>query len=97
MLGTHHDEGFLQFNAVLAPLGMRRVSTAGAEVYERHLAPQRHTVGKAHPQKLARQPLTFRTRLKRVLRKTRCFSKSMRLHEIVIGLFVNRDEFGVLP
>jgi insertion element IS1 protein InsB len=30
------------------------------------------------------------------MRKTICFSKSMRLHDIVIGLFVNRYEFGML-
>jgi len=30
------------------------------------------------------------------MRKTICFSKSMLLHDIVIGLFVNRYEFGML-
>ena len=30
------------------------------------------------------------------MRKTICFSKSILLQDIVIGLFVNRDEFGLL-
>jgi insertion element IS1 protein InsB len=30
------------------------------------------------------------------MRKTICFSKSILLHDIVIGLFVNRYEFGML-
>ena len=30
------------------------------------------------------------------MRKTIGFSKSILLHDIVIGLFVNRDEFGML-
>jgi insertion element IS1 protein InsB len=47
-------------------------------------------------QKIERKHLTVRTRLKRFVRKTICFSKSMQLHDIVIGLFVNRDEFGML-
>jgi insertion element IS1 protein InsB len=47
-------------------------------------------------QKIERKRLTFRTRLKRFMRKTICFAKSMRLHDIVIGLFINRDEFGLL-
>ena len=29
------------------------------------------------------------------MRKTICFSKSTQLHDIVIGLFVNRYEFGI--
>jgi len=33
-------------------------------------------------------------RLKRLTRKTICFSKSEEVHDIVIGLFINRYEFG---
>jgi insertion element IS1 protein InsB len=29
------------------------------------------------------------------MRKTICFSKSAQMHDIVIGLFVNRYEFGL--
>jgi insertion element IS1 protein InsB len=39
--------------------------------------------------------LTDRTRIKRLARKTICFSKSIRMPDIVIGLFVNRFEFGL--
>src|SRR5262245_25108440 len=42
-----------------------------------------------------RKPLTWRTRLKRLVRKTICFSKSLAMHDIVIGLFINRYEFGL--
>ena len=42
------------------------------------------------------QHLTIRTRIKRLARKTICFSKSIQMHNIVIGLFVNRYEFGLL-
>jgi insertion element IS1 protein InsB len=31
---------------------------------------------------------------KRLVRKTICFSKSIQMHNIVIGLFVNRSTFG---
>jgi insertion element IS1 protein InsB len=65
-------------------------------VDDRHLDPEQHTVGKTHMQKIERKHLTFRTRLKRLVRKTIGFSKSMRLHDIVIGLLVNRYEFGML-
>jgi insertion element IS1 protein InsB len=33
--------------------------------------------------------------LKRPVRKTICFSKSIEMHDIIIGLFVNRYEFGL--
>jgi insertion element IS1 protein InsB len=32
---------------------------------------------------------------KRLTRKTICFSRSIQMHDIVIGLFVNRYEFGL--
>jgi insertion element IS1 protein InsB len=35
------------------------------------------------------------TRIKRLARKTICFSKSIQMHDLVIGLFVKRYEFGL--
>ncbi|CAA9415884.1 Mobile element protein, partial [uncultured Leptolyngbya sp.] len=35
------------------------------------------------------------SRIKRLARKTICFSKSIGLHDVVIGLFINRYEFGL--
>jgi insertion element IS1 protein InsB len=75
-------------------LGIRHVYTDGAEGYGRHLEPEHHTVGTSNTQKIERQHLTCRTRLKQLVRKTICVSKSVLLHDIVIGLFVNRYEFG---
>jgi insertion element IS1 protein InsB len=76
---------FIQVKALFAPFGRGRFYTDGADVYERHLDPEHHTVGKTQTQKIARTHLTFRTRLKRFVRKTIGFSKSMRLHDLVIG------------
>ncbi|MEP0873448.1 IS1 family transposase [Trichocoleus desertorum AS-A10] len=55
---------------------------------------QQHTVGKANTQKIERKHLTLRTQIKRLARKTICFSKITWLHDIVVGLFINRYEFG---
>ena len=38
----------------------------------------------------------MRTRIKRLARKTIYFSKSVLMHAVVIDLFVNRSEFGIL-
>ena len=38
---------------------------------------------------------TLRTWVKRLVRKTACFSKFEKMHDIVIGLLINKVEFGV--
>ncbi|PIE00011.1 MAG: transposase, partial [Thiothrix nivea] len=40
-----------------------------------------------------RQNLNFRTRIKRLTRKTICFSKSEEIHDKVIEEFINREFF----
>jgi len=93
--GRRQDEVFLQLKALLEPFGIRRFFTDPWGAYARHLAPEIHVPGKRHTQQIERKPLTLRTRVKRLARKTICFSKSIELHDIVIGLFVNRYEFGL--
>ena len=48
---------------------------------------------KALLQSLERKHLTLRTRLKRLARRTICFSKSIVVHDTVIGLFINHFFF----
>lgn len=50
---------------------------------------------KALLQSLERKHLTLRTRIKRLARKTICFSKSVVVHDTIIGLFINQFFFGV--
>ena len=45
-------------------------------------------------QKIERKHLTLRTRLKRFARKTLCFSRSWVMHDLLIGLYMNRVECG---
>jgi insertion element IS1 protein InsB len=92
--GVHEDEVFLQLKDYLQPFGISRFYTDNAGVYNRHLEPEHHEVGKQHTQKIERKHLTLRTRIKRLARKTICFSKSILMHDIVLGLFVNRYEFA---
>jgi insertion element IS1 protein InsB len=93
--GVHEDEVFLRVKEYLRPFGISRFSTDNARVYSRHLTPDHHEVGKQHTQKIERQHLTLRTRMKRLARKTICFSRSILMHDIVLGLFVNRYEFAL--
>ena len=94
VFGRREDQALLALKALLTPLGIRRFYTDGWGAYHRHLAPHQHVVGKRRTQQLERKHLTLRTRIKRLVRKTICFSRSVQMHEIVIGLFINRFEFG---
>ena len=93
--GRRADRALLKLKALLAPFGIRRFYTDGWGAYHRHLDPTLHVVGKRRTQQLERKHLTLRTRIKRLVRRTICFSKSIQMHEIVIGLFINRFEFGL--
>jgi insertion element IS1 protein InsB len=95
VFGRRKDEVFLQLKALLTPFGITRYYTDSWGAYERNLAPEVHSPGKHNTQQIERKHLTLRTRLKRLVRKTICFSKSIELHDIVIGLFLNRYEFGL--
>jgi insertion element IS1 protein InsB len=94
VFGRRKDEVFLQLQGLLEPFGLARFYTDYWGAYTRHLAPERHSPGKRHTQKIERTHLTLRTRIKRLVRKTICFSKTTQMHDLVIGLFVNRYAFG---
>jgi len=85
---------FGKLQTLLKPFGLVHFYTDAAGVYDRHLPAAAHTVGKAYTQQIERKHLTLRTRIKRRARKTICFSKSVFRHDTVLGLFVNRYEFG---
>jgi insertion element IS1 protein InsB len=94
VFGRRKDEVFLKLKALLKPFGLTHYYTDKWGAYTRHLDPEQHTVSKRGTQKIERKHLTLRTRIKRLVRKTICFSKSTQMHDIVIGLFVNRYAFG---
>src|SRR5205807_4319451 len=96
VFGRGKDAVFLQLKALLEPFGLTRFYTDHWGAYTRHLDAEVHSPGKRNTQKIERKHLTLRTRIKRLVRKTICFSKSIQMHDIVIGLFVNRYAFGLL-
>jgi len=96
VFGRRKDEVFLELKRLLEPFGIQKYCTDGWGAYERHIPPEQHEVGKRKTQRIERKHLTLRTRIKRLARKTICFSRSEEMHDIVIGLFINRYEFGVV-
>ena len=95
VFGRRKDEVFLQLKQLLLPFGIKRFCTDGWGSYERHLPAELHEVGKRKTQKIERKHLRLRTRIKRFTRKTICFSKSELMHDLVIGMFINRYDFGL--
>jgi insertion element IS1 protein InsB len=95
VFGRRQDTVFLARKALLEPFGITRYFTDGWGAYDRHVAAEQHTVGKDNTQQIESKQLNLRTRIKRLVRRTICFSKTERMHDVVIGLFINRYEFGV--
>jgi len=93
VLAPHKDQALVKLVNLLKPFGIKRCFTDAWGAYERILDPDTHLIGKQNTQKIERKHLTLRTRIKRLARKTICFSKSIVMHDIVIGLFINRYEF----
>ena len=63
--------------------------TDGYQAYNQ-LPTEKHIVGKRYTQRIERQNLTLRTRLKRLNRKTNGFSRSIEMHDKVIGNLIEQ-------
>ena len=50
----------------------------------------RQIIGKGNTWKIERKNLNFRTHIKRLNRKTICFSKNEQIHDNVIGMYIER-------
>lgn len=95
VIAAHCDEALVKLKALLKPFGIKRFYTDGWGGYERHIPLKNLRIGKTNTQKIERKHLTLRTRIKRLARKTICFSKSEEIHDIVIGMFINKFEFAI--
>jgi insertion element IS1 protein InsB len=94
VFGRRKDDVFLQLKALLELFGITSYYTDYWGAYEWNLSSEVYSPGKRNAQQIERKHLTLRTRIKRLTRKTICFSQSIEMHDIVLGLFVNRYEFG---
>ena len=92
--GKRKDNVFRELQSLLEPFGITMFYTDDWGSYERNLDADKHTISKKNTQAIERKNLTLRTRIKRLCRKTICFSKSVKMHDIVIGLVINILEFG---
>jgi IS1 family transposase len=94
VFGKRKDTVFQELKALLAPFNIGCYYTDDWGAYERHLDPEPHKIGKTNTQKIERKNLNFRTWIKRLTRRTICFSKLEIMHDIVISLLISKVEFG---
>jgi IS1 family transposase len=95
VFGKRKDDVFQQLKTLLAPFGIQCYYTDDWGAYERNLDAQQHEIGKRNTQKIERKNLNLRTWIKRLARRTICFSKLEAMHDTVIGLLINQVEFSV--
>ncbi len=90
VLGRRTHATFRRLLAVLAKAGwvVEQWFTDAWGAYEACLPAEQRQTGKAPMQRLERKHLTLRTRLKRLTRKTICFSKKQFFHDGLITLFI---------
>jgi len=99
VFGKRTSDVFKQLKALLNPLYQSLLFmpfgyTDDWGAYSRHLDTDQHEIGQGHTHKIERKNLNFRTWITQLARKTICFSKLEVMHESVIGLLINKVEFG---
>ena len=75
---------------LIKPYKFKFYCTDDWKPYPSELPEDIHVVTKKLTQSIERTNLTLRTRLKRLTRRTICFSRSKELHDKVIGEFISR-------
>ena len=93
--GPRKDDIFKQLQERLSVFNISRFYTDDWGAYTRNLMPENHQIGKQNTQKIERKNLNWRTWIKRLARKSICFSKLECMHDTVIGLLINKVEFGL--
>ncbi len=83
--GPRTDETCRELLALLTPFNIGMITSDDWGSYAREVAKEKHLTGKLFTQRIERNNLTLRTRIKRLARKTICFSRSIELHKRLSG------------
>ncbi|WP_113640105.1 IS1 family transposase [Escherichia albertii] len=91
--GPRTDQTCRELLALLTPFNIGMLTSDDWGSYGREVPKNKHLTGKIFTQRIERNNLTLRTRIKRLARKTICFSRSVEIHEKVIGAFIEKHMF----
>lgn len=88
--GKRTDEDLQQLLDYMKPIPVQRYYTDEWGAYKRLLPTEKHQIGKDETWQIERKNLNFRTHLKRLNRRTICYSKNEIIHDNVIGMYIER-------
>ena len=90
---THHNCRALY--AKLQPSSVKFFYSDEWAAYAKTLPAHKHYIGKEETRHIERRNLTFRTRLKRLQRRTICFSKNEEMHDAVIKMHIHHSNHQI--
>jgi insertion element IS1 protein InsB len=91
--GNRTDADFQKLLDYLENIPVDIYHTDDWGAYTRNLPEYKHRIGKDLTWKIERKNLNFRTHIKRLNRKTICYSKNEEIHDNVIGMYIERYYF----
>lgn len=89
-IGKRNDASCQKLMRKLAHLQIDCFCTDAWKSYQNHIPPDKHYIGKDATWKIERKNLNFRTHLKRLARKTICFSKKDDMHYGIIKAYIHQ-------
>lgn len=84
--GPQTDETCRELLELLFPSNIGRITSDDWSRYAREVPKEKHLTGKIIPQRIERNNLALRTRIKHLVLNIISFSRSIKLHEKVTGL-----------
>ncbi len=90
--GRRNKKTLRQLLALLSRFNVAFWCTDKFSTYE-ILPKQKHVASKFYTQRIERENLNLRNRLKRLNRKTLGYSKSPEMHDKIIGTFIEREHY----
>ena len=94
--GPRNDETCRRLLSLLSPFQIVVTTSDDWGSYARGVPSEIYLTGKIFTQRIERNNLTLRMRIKRWARKTICFSRAIELREKVIGTFIEKLHFNFL-
>ncbi|KXB09354.1 hypothetical protein AKJ60_00395 [candidate division MSBL1 archaeon SCGC-AAA385M11] len=91
--GRRTDDSCYNLMNKLAIFPIKYYHTDDWQSYRKYIPSDKHIICKDDTWKIERKNLNFRTHIKRLNRKTICFSKNEAIHDKVIGMYINRYYF----
>lgn len=92
--GPRTDETCRKLLDLLSPFHIVFFTTDDWGSYAREVESEKHLTGKIFTQRIERHNLNLRIHIKRLARKTTCFSRSFEIHEKVIGTYIEKHHYN---